>query len=141
MKTIILVMLLAISHFIVQAQESKGVDITIRINNIKNDNGFILLGLHNQETFMAKEKPALKRIKEKISNNEIKVTFDNVKEGNYAIMVIHDENANNQMDFKLNGMPKEAYGMSNNNMSFGPPTFDDAKFKVEKESLNLEIRL
>ena len=141
MKTIVLAILLAISNFIVQAQDSKGVDITININNVKNDNGFVILGLHNQETFMAKGKSALKRIKRKIKNGKIKVTFDNVQEGNYAIMVIHDENANNQMDFELNGMPKEAYGISNNNISFGPPRFEDAKFKVEKENLNLEIRL
>jgi len=141
MKTIVLAMLLAISNFIVQAQDSKGVDITININNVKNDDGFILLGLHNQETFMNKEKPALKRIKKEIKNGKIEVTFENIKEGNYAIMVIHDENRNNRMDFELNGMPKEAYGMSNNNMSYGPPRFDDAKFKVEKENLNLEIRL
>ena len=146
MKTIVLAILLAISNFIVQAQDSKGVNITINISNVKNDNGFVILGLHNQETFMAKGKSALKRIKReikngKIKNGKIKVTFDNVQEGNYAIMVIHDENANNQMDFELNGMPKEAYGISNNNISFGPPIFEDAKFKVEKENLSLEIRL
>jgi len=141
MKTLVLVMLLAISNYLTQAQEPKGIDVTITIINIKNDNGFILLGLHNQETFMVREKPALKKIKEEINNGKIKVVFKNIPKGEYAIMVVHDENANNQMDFELNGMPKEAYGTSNNEMSFGPPIFEDAKFNVTDKNLDLEIRL
>ena len=141
MKTLVLIILLAITNYIAHSQESTGIDITVQINNLKNDNGFVLLGLHNQETFTNTNTPALNRIQGKIKNGKIEVTFKNVPEGNYAIMVVHDENANNRMDFELNGMPKEAYGMSNNNMSFGPPMFEDAKFKVTDKNLNLEIRL
>jgi len=141
MKTLVLIIFLAIANFMVHSQEQTGIDITVQINNLKNDNGFVLLGLHDQNTFMNSETPALNRIQEKIENGKIEVTFKNIPEGDYAIMVVHDENANNRMDFELNGMPKEQYGMSNNNMSFGPPIFEDAKFKVEKENLNLKIRL
>jgi len=141
MKTFVLIVLMAITNYIAHSQESIGVDITVQINNLKNDNGFVILGLHNQTTFMNTKTSALNRIKEKIKDGQIEVIFKNVPEGEFAIMVIHDENSNNKMDFELNGMPKEAYGMSNNNMSFGPPMFDDAKFKVEKENLHLKIRL
>jgi uncharacterized protein (DUF2141 family) len=141
MKTLVLIILLAITNYIAHSQESTGIDITVQINNLKNDNGFVLLGLHNQETFINTETPALNRIQGKIKNGKIKVVFKNVLEGVYAIMVVHDENANNKMDFELNGMPKEAYGMSNNNMSYGPPVFEDAKFKVTDKNLELEIRM
>jgi len=141
MKTLVLGILLAICNYITHAQEPKGVNITVHINNIKSDNGYILLGLHNQETFMVREKPALKRIKKEIKNGGIEVVFKNILEGQYAIMVVHDENANNKMDFELNGMPKEDYGVSNNDMSFGPPIFEDAKFNVTDENLILDIRL
>ena len=141
MKTLVLVILMAINNYIVHSQVPTAIDITVQINNLKNDNGFVLLGLHNQETFNNVKTPALIRIQEIIKGGKVEVTFKNVTEGYYAIMVVHDENANNQMDFELNGMPKEAYGMSNNNMSFGPPTFEDAKFKVKKENLNFDIRL
>jgi len=141
MKTLVLIILMAITNYIAHSQEPTGVDITVQINNLKNDNGFVLLGLHNQNTFMKTEIPALNSVQEKIKDGKIKVTFKNIPEGIYAIMVVHDENANNRMDFDLNRMPKEPYGMSNNNMSYGPPLFDDAKFEVGKEDLNLEIRL
>jgi uncharacterized protein (DUF2141 family) len=55
-------------------------------------------------------------------------------------MVLHDKNGNNQMDFESNGMPKEAYGMSNNPMSYGPPQFSDAAIEV-KEDQKIVIRL
>jgi len=141
MKALVLIIFMAITNYIAHSQEPTGIDITIQVDNLKNDNGFVLLGLHNQETFEDIKTPALNRIQEKIKNGKIEVTFKNVPEGDFAIMVVHDENANHRMDFELNGMPKEAYGMSNNNVSFGPPMFDDAKFKVEKENLILKIRL
>lgn len=140
MKTIILTIILAICNFISQAQHQNGIDITVTIDNIKNNNGYVLLGLHNQETFMNKSISALDKKQTTIKNGEITVTFKNVIPGDYAVMAIHDENANNQMDFEPNGMPKEAYGMSNNEMSFGPPVFSDAKFTVSDKNLTLNIR-
>ena len=44
------------------------------------------------------------------------------------------------MDFAANGMPLEDYGASNNNMSFGPPNFDLAKFTVSDKDVSLEIK-
>ncbi|MGB1268377.1 MAG: DUF2141 domain-containing protein [Flavobacteriaceae bacterium] len=140
MKTFILTIILAICNFISQAQQHDGIDITVTINNVKNDNGFVLLGLHNQQTFMNKSLGALERKKATITDGQISIVFNNVIPGNYAIIAVHDENANNQMDFELNGMPKEAYGMSNNNMSFGPPLFGDAKFTVTDKNLTFDIR-
>ena len=75
-----------------------------------------------------------------IKDGKITLTFENVLPGDYAIMALHDENENMRMDFEDNGMPKESYGISNNVMSFGPPQYDDAKFKVENKNLKLKIR-
>jgi uncharacterized protein (DUF2141 family) len=141
MKTIILTIILAISNFMSQAQQHDGIDITVTINNVKNDNGFVLLGLHNQQTFMDKGLDALDKKQATIKDGKITVTFNNVLPGNYAVMAVHDENSNNKMDFELNGMPKEAYGMSNNVMSYGPPLFNDGKFLVTDKNIALEIRL
>ncbi|MGB0895782.1 MAG: DUF2141 domain-containing protein [Flavobacteriaceae bacterium] len=140
MKTIILTIILAICNFISQAQEQNGIDITVTISNVKNNNGFVLLGLHNQDTFMNANTRALDHKKASIRNGKIEVVFTNVSPGEYAILAIHDENDNYQMDFEPNGMPKESYGASNNEMSFGPPMFSDAKFTVTDEDLNLSIR-
>jgi uncharacterized protein (DUF2141 family) len=141
MKTLILTLILTFCNFISHAQQQKGIDITVTIDNVKNDSGFVLLGLHNQETFMNKSIKALESKKAIITDGKISVVFNNITPGDYAIMAVHDENSNNQMDFQPNGMPKEAYGMSNNDMSFGPPLFSDAKFSVAEKNMTFQIRL
>ena len=82
----------------------------------------------------------LQSAERKIKNGKVAITFKNVEPGEYAIMVVHDENNNNSMDFDSNGMPAESYGMSNNPMSFGPPQFNDAKFEITDEDLDIAIR-
>ena len=60
--------------------------------------------------------------------------------GTYAILCFHDRNNNGKMDFKDNGMPMEDYGVSNNVMSFAPPSYQDAKFDLGDKDLSLEIK-
>ena len=66
--------------------------------------------------------------------------FEDIAAGTYAVVCLHDKNANKRMDFDSNGMPQEAYGSSNNRMRMGPPNFEDAKFTVENKSLDLAVR-
>ena len=142
MKTIYTLLIALIFTVNVNAQTETKVtsndqNITVTIQNIKNDKGSVLLGLHTEDTFM--KGPGVKNLKSKIENGQVTVTFKNVEVGTYAIMVMHDENDNNRMDFE-NGMPLESYGMSNNPMSYGPPQYQDAKFEVNDKDLSFNIR-
>jgi len=137
MKSIVLLIIslsLSISSW---AQNNDTRTITVTINNIKNDTGKVLLGLHTVNTFMKTE--ALQKKATEIKSGKIKVIFTNVAPGEYAILALHDENNNNKMDFTASGMPMEDYGLSNNAMSFGPPQFSEAKFKVENDAITLNI--
>ena len=138
MKHLILTFALALTTVFSFAQEDKGITITVTIDNVKNDTGKVLLSLHTSDTFM--KGPGIKSLKSEVINGEIKVTFENVEAGTYAIMALHDENGNQKMDFRENGMPLESYGTSNNVMAFGPPVYDDTKFKVENKNLEMNIR-
>ncbi|SDH90472.1 DUF2141 domain-containing protein [Winogradskyella thalassocola] len=137
MKKLILTFALALTSIIGFSQD-EGITITITIDNVKNDNGKVLTSLHSSETFM-KGKGTMEAETE-IKDGKVTITFKNVLPGEYAIMTMHDENDNKHMDFQDNGMPLESYGISNNVMSFGPPNYDDAKFKVEDKNLELTIR-
>ena len=132
MKNLILTFALILTSLFSFSQEDKGITITVTIDNVKNDIGKVLMSLHTSETFM-KGKGIIDSETE-IKDGKITVTFENVLSGDYAIMALHDENENKRMDFQENGMPKESYGMSNNVMAFGPPQYDDAKFKVEDKN-------
>ena len=118
--------------------QKKGVDITVTIENVTSDEGKVLISLHTADTFMKGE--GIDSQESTIKDGKVSFTFKNVAPGSYALMALHDANDNKQMDFEANGMPKESYGMSGNDMSFGPPTFDGAKFEVKGEDLSFDIR-
>ena len=140
MKTITTIITLLLFVNLTQAQETNtGKTITVKINNIANNNGQILASLNNEATFMKGK--GIQNLKSTIENGSVILTFKNVEPGIYAIIAFHDENSNNQMDFETNGMPKESYGVSNNDMSFGPPQFNTAKFEVRDEDVELNIKL
>jgi uncharacterized protein (DUF2141 family) len=63
-------------------------------------------------------------------------------EGEYAISLFHDQNDNKKLDTNLIGIPKEAFGFSNNVLGvMGPPSFDKAKFKAMKSDSKISIEL
>ncbi|WP_318309053.1 DUF2141 domain-containing protein [Flagellimonas crocea] len=138
MKTVALALSLFFVSTIAVAQEKSGVDITVTIDNVSNDEGKVLIGLHTADTFM--KGPGIQNLQSDIEGGKVTLTFKNVAPGNYAIMAMHDANENNQMDYQANGMPKESYGMSGNDMTMGPPDFKSAMFTVGNEDLDMNIR-
>jgi len=138
MKTLSLFIALIISTTLSFAQETKGQDITVTIENISNDRGHVVIGLHTTDTFMKTE--ALQQTAAKVKDGKVVYTFKNVAPGNYALLALHDENDNKRMDFEPNGMPLESFGLSNNPMLMGPPTFSEGKFVVADKNVELTIK-
>jgi uncharacterized protein (DUF2141 family) len=135
---IITTLLVATTLFIsniITAQEN--VTITATVVNVTSNEGKVGFALYNKENFMGT--PVLGDKVEVVDGKSI-VVFKNVKPGVYAITCYHDKNSNDKMDFAANGMPLEDYGASNNNMSFGPPNFGQAKFTVSDKDVSLEIK-
>jgi uncharacterized protein (DUF2141 family) len=134
----LLITFLALSLGLMVNAQNTGITITVTIENIKSNEGKVLIGLHNSETFMRAD--GLDNVESTIENNKATLVFKNVKPGEYALLAMHDENENYMMDFEASGMPKESFGLSNNPMSFGPPQFNEAKFAVNDKDLNFTIR-
>ncbi len=62
-----------------------------------------------------------------------RMAFTGVPAGDYALMVLHDENGNARVD-KLMGIPREGVGFSRNPvLYFGPPSFEAVRFHVASE--------
>jgi uncharacterized protein (DUF2141 family) len=136
-RNFILTIALVLTTLVSFSQDS-GAKITVTVDNVKNNTGKVAFALHTKDTFMKGN--GIMSAETEIKDGKVTVTFENVQPGEYAIMALHDENENKRMDFRENGMPLESYGMSNNVMSFGPPIYDDAKFKLEDKDLELNIR-
>ncbi|WP_025740115.1 DUF2141 domain-containing protein [Aquimarina pacifica] len=140
MKTLALFIALYISNFCLQAQETQdNITITVTVPNVTSSEGAVLFALYNEETFL--KRTPLQEKKSTITDGVATITFTKVSKGTLAITCFHDVNGNEQMDFEPNGMPKENYGVSNNNMTYGPPVWSDAKFEVNSEDIDVEIRM
>ncbi len=142
MKTILLSLTLAITTFILNAQsapdvKTKGTPLTVTVS-LRGSGGHILVSLHNEASFNKKPIDAASL---EIKDGQAIATFENISPGEYGVVVLHDKNDNKQMDFEPNGMPKEAFGISNNVMLMGPPQWSDAKFEIGETPTEIEIRL
>ncbi|WP_190809166.1 DUF2141 domain-containing protein [Flagellimonas sp. S3867] len=138
MKTVTLTLGLLLICFSGFSQADSGNNIEVSIDNILSNDGKVMVSLHTKDTFM--KGPGIQNLESKIENGKVSFTFQNVPEGTYAIMALHDANENQRMDFESNGMPKENYGLSGNANSYGPPNFEAAKFNVAGNNLKFSIR-
>jgi len=135
MKTVLIYVMLALGKIVI-AQETA--TITIEVENISNNNGHLILGMYTEDNFL-KSKPEYSQ-QVKIKDGKATITFTNVPVGEYGVSSFHDANDNHKMDFEPTGMPKEDYGLSNNPMLYGPPNWNDAKFKLPKGESKITIR-
>lgn len=131
---------LLMSHTVTHSQEIDGQDITVNIENLKSNEGYVYISLYNTETsFLGK---GYKSTMSKIENKSCTIVFKEVPNGVYAISFFHDENGNKKMDTNFMGIPKEDYGCSNNAKGFmGPPKWKDAKFEINNTSITQTITL
>lgn len=133
MKTLKLILfLLVISSTGISAQNR----IEVEINEIKDDVGTIIVGLFSDEATFLKKPFIGKTVK--ATQGKLVVIFDQVPSGTYAISIIHDSNANGELDSNLFGIPKEGFGFSNDAMGmFGPPSFEKAKLVVSSSTTTI----
>jgi uncharacterized protein (DUF2141 family) len=126
MKKLILLSVL-LSPVILIAQNN----LEINIDNIKNNNGNIIIGLYAEDNHFPRNASDGKTVK--ASTNGISVLFQNIKPGIYAVSALHDENRNEDLDQNKMGMPKEGFGFSNNAKGvLGPPSFKKAHIELHE---------
>lgn len=62
--------------------------------------------------------------------------------GTYGIAVYHDINANQKFDRNMLGLPKEAYGFSNNASTFfGLPAFSSVRVALPRSDMAISVKL
>jgi len=121
-----------ILYSLLHSNEGTLFTITVHINNIGSNKGQIICNLHIEaKTFPKKH---IARETSKIVDNSSMIVFRNIKKGEYAISVLHDENMNGKIDFNIFHIPSENTGASNNAKGFfGPPKYKDAKFNIDRD--------
>jgi len=135
---------LALSGFLmlmpvlVEAQSAR---LTVTVRGLVPATGTVEVSLFNSaESFF--KKPLLQRSEPVNGNEEISVKFAGLPGGDYAIVVVHDQNGNGAFDTGFLGFGGESFGYSNHATSwFGRPNFDAARFTVGAEDLEIVIDL
>jgi uncharacterized protein (DUF2141 family) len=126
------------------AQSPNTGTLTVRVVGARNASGEIRVALfQNAEGFPGDASKALRTQPAQIDPQTLsaKVSFTGIPQGVYAVSAFHDENGNGKFDRSFAGIPKEAYGASNNPpKKMRAPTFDEAKFSLSSQQ-SLEIQL
>ncbi len=144
MNKLLLIVLFLAAVFAIMPTDARPEELetlTISINGFSNNNGFARVGLYNSEaTFTGKGK-AFREKKIKIKDKKAICEFKDIPQGEYAVRLFHDENINGSLEKNFMGIPKEAYGVSNNTKSkTGPPKYKKARFKFTKSKI-INIKL
>ena len=114
------------------------------ITNFENNKGVCRACLfNNAAAFNGEGGQPFRCVQTSISNRSVQAVFDDLPDGTYALMVLHDANSNHKMDKNFLGIPKEGYGASKNKLPFAAaPTFHENKFTISNNStIRLQVRL
>ena len=117
--------------------------VTINVSNLRNDNGqVVVLLFSSSDGFPMEQDKALDIETMAIDHGVAIVTFTDLSYGNYALLVIHDEDMNNELNTNFIGKPTEKCWVSNGQRGgpFGGPEFDASTFEVLTESLVINAR-
>lgn len=135
MKTTLVLILSVIGHMAL-AQTS----LEVLVKNVKDAKGNIRVGIFKDGKTFLKDAMLGQVVKARVG--DVKVIFDNVPAGTYAVSVIHDENENGELDSGLFGIPKEGFGFANDAMgTFGPPSFEKASINIGNKGEIISIAM
>jgi uncharacterized protein (DUF2141 family) len=111
---------------------ARGGEVTVDVLGLQSDKGRVLLALYRgAEGFPSKVKKAFARKVGVSKDRKLRIVFENVPAGGFAVSVFHDENANNTLDTNFMGIPSEGWGTSRDaRASFGPPSYEDARLSL-----------
>jgi uncharacterized protein (DUF2141 family) len=78
----------------------------------------------------------------KITDIPLLLTFNNLKAGNYAVAIMHDQNSDRLLNRNIIGIPVEGFGFSSNpEVKTRAPKFGEAAFLVAGPDTNIQIML
>lgn len=114
----------------------------VNVSNVRNANGLIAVTLYAdiRKKFLAK-RGSLYVGRVPAVAGTTRVCIHLPAPGTYALAVYHDQDANRKLNRSGLGLPKEAYGFSNNASTlFGLPSFGSVRF-VARNNGEAGVRL
>ncbi len=115
----------------------------INISGFPSSDGYAMVALHNSEaSYQGEATTAIAKSQIKVVDQKAEAIFGNMAYGWYGISIFHDENSNGKMDKNPMGIPREAYGFSNNARGlFGKPDYAKVVFELNSAEKEIFINL
>jgi uncharacterized protein (DUF2141 family) len=142
---------LALVLFCADAEAS---ELRVAIDGVASSSGTLMVGLYDSEEHfrsaianagnlgLLNDRSRLVGIAMRAVAGTQSVVFTNLKPGEYAVIVFHDENDNGKLDENSWGVPTEGYGFSNNAEGFlAPPSFKKAAVLLDSPDRAIAITL
>ncbi|GAA4012954.1 DUF2141 domain-containing protein [Sphingomonas swuensis] len=124
------------------APNAGGADLRVEIQGLRNAKGVVHLCLSgNAQRFLdcKGDRSALARTVP--AGQAAALDLGRVRPGNYALLVVHDENSNGKLDMMM-GIPREGFGFSNNPaMRPRAPRWEEIRFIMPAAPAKQDIRV
>lgn len=116
-------------------------DLQISLEQLRNRRGILHVCLTREQKHFPDCSRDPHAIKRSVPASETTLRFDGISPGDYALTVLHDENANGKLDTLL-GIPREGFGFSRNPVvRFGAPKFRQVRIGLPAGFARQSIRL
>ncbi len=125
MKTLLITFLLQSAVITIWGQS-----LTVIVGNVKSSKGYVRVAVYGSKDAFMKQHVAIGEVR--AVEGQVTVTINSLKDGEYALSIMHDSNNNEKLDTNIIGLPKEGFAFSNDAMgTVGPPSFKEASFRVQ----------
>ena len=115
-------------------------ELHVEVTGLKSSRGDVIIALYNSPKGYTKH--PYKTAFVNINKDKCDWVMKDLPRGDYAIILVHDENGNHDMDSNFFGIPKEPYAFSNNvKAHLHAPPFSDTKFTVDSGETTVRIQL
>ena len=110
----------------------------VEIKGVKNNKGNILVLVFDSasayDAYAYTQAVGFKQVK--AQKGKITVSFDDLKDGPYAIVALHDENVDNELNLK-GDVPAEGYGTSGAKSAYDDLSFKEASMLAGKVKIKM----
>lgn len=124
-----------------QQSKKKSVPVHVIVQDIRNDTGEIMLSVFTEsQGFPCESAYAAYLTKKPASQGQMEFELQLESGRQYALAILHDENANQQLDLEMMLIPKEGFAVSNNSTGLASQSFKRAIFSLDGPR-NVEMKM
>ena len=117
-------------------------DLIVRVYGMRSSQGTVRVKVHHHGRDFPASTDVIARELQPANGESARFEFPALPHGTYAVVVLHDEDDDAELDRGLLGRPTEGIGFSSGaRVRFGPPSFEEAAFELREKRVELRVEL